>query len=48
MLGSYLDMKLTRHRGQWKVAEVDSVGAANESMTDPDGKQTKPSPSPSP
>lgn len=48
VLGSYLDMKLARHRGQWKVTEVNSVGAANESMTDPDGKQTKPSPSPSP
>jgi Mce-associated membrane protein len=45
VLGSYLDMKLTRHHGQWKVTEVNSIGAANESMTDPNGKQTGPSPS---
>ncbi|MEU8798438.1 hypothetical protein [Spirillospora sp. NPDC048819] len=48
VLGSYLDMKLTRQDGQWKVTEVNSIGAANESMTDPDGKQTGPSPSTSP
>ncbi|MFB4295132.1 hypothetical protein [Actinomadura sp. NTSP31] len=39
VLGSYLDMKLTRDHGTWKVTEVTSVGAANESMTDPNGKQ---------
>ncbi|MDL4814297.1 hypothetical protein [Actinomadura opuntiae] len=52
VLGSYLDMKLTRSRGAWKVTEVTSIGAANESMTDPDGKQqtapVQPAPSPSP
>lgn len=39
VLGSYLDMKLVRRGGAWKVTDVTSVGAANESMTDPDGKQ---------
>ncbi|GAA2130804.1 hypothetical protein [Actinomadura napierensis] len=52
VLGSYLDMKLARSHGTWKVTEVTSIGAANESMTDPDGKQqttpTQPEPSPSP
>lgn len=52
VLGSYLDMKLARSHGGWKVTEVTSVGAANESMTDPDGRQqttpAQPQPSPSP
>ncbi|HEU5029940.1 MAG TPA: hypothetical protein VFV01_33855 [Spirillospora sp.] len=52
VLGSYLDMKLARSHGAWKVTEVTSIGAANESMTDPDGKQqttpTQPGPSTSP
>ncbi|MEU9021290.1 hypothetical protein [Actinomadura sp. NPDC048394] len=52
VLGSYLDMKLARSHGTWKVTEVTSIGAANESMTDPDGKQqttpTQPEPSTSP
>ncbi|GAA1809521.1 hypothetical protein [Actinomadura chokoriensis] len=39
VLGSYLDMKLVRRGGAWKVTDVTSVGAANESMTDPDGRQ---------
>lgn len=42
VLGSYLDMKLVRRGGDWKVTDVTSVGAANESMTDPDGKQEQP------
>jgi Mce-associated membrane protein len=50
VLGSYLDMKLTRSHGEWKVTEVTSIGAANESMTDPNGKQetapAQPDPSP--
>ncbi|MFA1548416.1 hypothetical protein [Actinomadura chokoriensis] len=37
--GSYLDMRLVRRGGDWKVTDVTSIGAANESMTDPDGKQ---------
>ncbi|GAA0563452.1 hypothetical protein [Actinomadura livida] len=53
VLGSYLDMRLTRRGDEWKVTEVTSVGAANETMTDPDGEQQKPdagvpSPDPSP
>ncbi|MBW8487356.1 hypothetical protein [Actinomadura parmotrematis] len=49
VLGSYLDMTLTRHGGAWRVTDVTSVGAANESMTDPQGKQqSTPSPAPSP
>lgn len=53
VLGSYLDMRLTRSGDDWKVTEVTSVGAANESMTDPKGEQKKPeaglpSPAPSP
>ncbi|MFB4306804.1 hypothetical protein [Actinomadura sp. GTD37] len=37
--GSYLDMRLVRRGGEWKVTDVTSIGAANESMTDPQGKQ---------
>ncbi|WP_165965949.1 hypothetical protein [Actinomadura sp. 7K534] len=53
VLGSYLDMRLTRRGDEWKVTEVTSVGAANETMTNPDGEQQKPdagvpSPDPSP
>jgi Mce-associated membrane protein len=40
--GSYLDMKLVRRGGEWKVTDVTSVGAANESMTDPQGNQQTP------
>lgn len=44
-------VKLARSHGSWKVTEVTSVSAANESMTDPDGKQQNtpapPRPSPS-
>ncbi|MFA1538257.1 hypothetical protein [Actinomadura monticuli] len=39
VLGSYLDMRLVRRGGEWKVTDVTSIGAANESMTDPQGKQ---------
>ncbi|MEU8346404.1 hypothetical protein AB0C74_32315 [Spirillospora sp. NPDC048832] len=42
VLGSYLDMRLVRRGGEWKVTDVTSVGAANESMTDPDGNQQDP------
>ncbi|MEU5987428.1 hypothetical protein ABZ806_00465 [Spirillospora sp. NPDC047418] len=52
--GSYLDMKLVRRGGEWKVTDVTSVGAANESMVDPQGNQqtapgdTAPAPQKSP
>ncbi|OLT11994.1 hypothetical protein BJF79_04160 [Actinomadura sp. CNU-125] len=39
VLGSHLDMRLTLKDGQWRVTEVTSIGAAQETMTDPDGKQ---------
>ncbi|XRQ12214.1 hypothetical protein ACN3XK_15350 [Actinomadura welshii] len=42
VLGSYLDMRLTRRGDEWKITEVTSVGAANETMTNPDGEQQKP------
>ena len=53
VLGSYLDMRLTRRGEEWKITEVTSIGAANETMTDPKGEQKKPdsadpSPAPSP
>lgn len=53
VLGSYLDMRLARRGDEWKITEVTSVGAANETMTNPDGEQEKPdagvpSPDPSP
>lgn len=38
VLGSYLDMRLARQRGTWRITEVTSIGAVNESMTDPKGK----------
>ncbi|MFI0354804.1 hypothetical protein [Actinomadura sp. 9N407] len=39
VLGSYLDMRLARQGGGWRITEVTSIGAVNESMTDPKGKQ---------
>ncbi|MEV0660728.1 hypothetical protein ACIBI3_11830 [Actinomadura luteofluorescens] len=42
VLGSYLDMRLARRGGEWKVTDVTSVGAANESMTDPQGRTRNP------
>jgi Mce-associated membrane protein len=39
VLGSHLDMKLTRSGDRWRVTEVNSIGAADETMTDPQGKQ---------
>lgn len=50
VLGSYLDIRLARHGDGWRITDVTSVGSANESMTDPEGKQTpaKPEVSPSP
>ncbi|WP_141582524.1 hypothetical protein [Actinomadura sp. WMMA1423] len=43
VLGSYLDMRLARRGGEWKVTDVTSVGSADESMTDPEGRtQTTP------
>ena len=40
--GSYLDMRLVRRGGEWKITDVTSIGAANESMVDPQGNQQKP------
>ncbi|GAA3973292.1 hypothetical protein GCM10023085_64740 [Actinomadura viridis] len=51
VLGSHLDMRLVRKGERWRVTEVTSIGAANESMTDPAGKQQgggAPLPGPSP
>ncbi|WP_442778638.1 hypothetical protein, partial [Actinomadura sp. WAC 06369] len=39
VLGSHLDMRLVRKDGTWRVTEVTSIGAAQETMTDPDGRQ---------
>ncbi|MEW2355549.1 hypothetical protein [Spirillospora sp. NPDC029432] len=39
VLGSYLDMRLARQGGRWRITEVTSIGAVNESMTDPKGRQ---------
>ncbi|QFG22335.1 hypothetical protein [Actinomadura sp. WMMB 499] len=39
VLGSHLDMKLERKDGAWRVSEVTSIGAAQETMTDPEGRQ---------
>ena len=53
VLGSHLDMRLERKGGTWRITEVTSIGAADESMTDPDGKKqggttpAVPAPSPS-
>ncbi|MFD0683197.1 hypothetical protein [Actinomadura fibrosa] len=47
VLGSYLDMRLARHGKKWQVIDVTSIGAANESMVDPQGRQ-QPSPTATP
>ncbi|MEV5827659.1 hypothetical protein AB0L25_19020 [Spirillospora sp. NPDC052242] len=39
VLGSHLDMRLVRKDGEWRVTEVTSIGAAQETMTDPQGRQ---------
>ncbi|GLZ14360.1 hypothetical protein Acsp04_45950 [Actinomadura sp. NBRC 104425] len=39
VLGSYLDMRLTRTGKRWRVTEVTSIGAADETMTGDDGEQ---------
>ncbi|MBE1533128.1 hypothetical protein [Actinomadura algeriensis] len=39
VLGSHLDMRLMLKDGRWRVTEVTSIGAAQETMTDPDGQQ---------
>lgn len=39
VLGSHLDMRLVRKDGEWRVTEVTSIGAAQETMTDPEGRQ---------
>jgi Mce-associated membrane protein len=51
VLGSHLDMRLARKGEGWRVTEVTSIGAADETMTDPQGKQQgtgAPLPTPSP
>ncbi|MFC5751443.1 hypothetical protein [Actinomadura rugatobispora] len=51
VLGSHLDMRLVRKGERWRVTEVTSVGAADESMTDPNGKKQgdgTPLPTPAP
>lgn len=50
VLGSYLDMRLTRTGERWRVTEVTSIGAADETMTGDDGakKQGGDTPLPTP
>ncbi|WP_103937136.1 hypothetical protein [Thermomonospora echinospora] len=54
VLGSHLDMRLTRTGERWRVTEVTSIGAADETMTDGEGGQRQgdgaplPAPSASP
>ncbi|RAY12389.1 hypothetical protein DPM19_24890 [Actinomadura craniellae] len=52
VLGSHLDMRLIRTGERWRITEVTSIGAANETMVDGDGKQRQgggaPLPNPSP
>ncbi|MFF5259983.1 hypothetical protein ACFY4C_13625 [Actinomadura viridis] len=51
VLGSHLDMRLVRKGERWRVTEVTSIGAADESLTDPEGGRQgggAPPPTPSP
>ncbi|XVQ06342.1 hypothetical protein ACQP1W_27160 [Spirillospora sp. CA-255316] len=51
VLGSHLDMRLVRKGERWRITEVTSIGAADESMTDPNGKKQgggTPLPAPAP
>ncbi|MFC6403111.1 hypothetical protein [Planobispora longispora] len=49
LLGTYMELGLIKIGGQWKVNDATVMGAADELLTDPDGKEiTQPEPSPSP
>ncbi|WP_068922801.1 hypothetical protein [Planobispora rosea] len=49
LLGTYMELGLVKTGGQWKVNDATVMGAADELLTDPDGKEiSQPDPSPSP
>ncbi|WP_449066447.1 hypothetical protein [Planomonospora algeriensis] len=48
MLGAHMELGLVKIGGQWRVNDATVMGAADELVTDPDGKAVEPGPSPSP
>ncbi|MBG0829642.1 hypothetical protein HS041_17905 [Planomonospora sp. ID67723] len=49
MLGAYMELGLIKTGGEWRVNDATVMGAADELLTDPDGKAIgEPEPSPSP
>ncbi|MBG0822168.1 hypothetical protein HS048_15610 [Planomonospora sp. ID91781] len=48
MLGAHMELGLVKVGGQWRVNDATVMGAADELVTDPDGKAVEPGPAPSP
>ncbi|MFF5204436.1 hypothetical protein [Streptosporangium sp. NPDC000396] len=48
MLGTYMELGLIKTGGHWKVNDATVMGAAEELVTDPNGKAVEPTPEPSP
>ncbi|ACZ85969.1 hypothetical protein [Streptosporangium roseum] len=48
MLGTYMELGLIKTGGEWKVNDATVMGAAEELVTDPNGKAVEPAPTPSP
>ncbi|GAA3156739.1 hypothetical protein GCM10010466_54450 [Planomonospora alba] len=48
MLGAYMELGLVKTGGRWKVNDATVMGAAEELVTDPDGRAAAPSASPAP
>ncbi|WP_156056033.1 hypothetical protein [Streptosporangium roseum] len=48
MLGTYMELGLIKAGGEWKVNDATVMGAAEELVTDPNGKAVEPAPTPSP
>ncbi|MEU7985315.1 hypothetical protein AB0B56_10665 [Streptosporangium canum] len=48
MLGTYMELGLIKTGGQWKVNDATVMGAAEELVTDPNGKAVEPAPTPTP
>ncbi|MET8334828.1 hypothetical protein [Streptosporangium canum] len=48
MLGTYMELGLVKTGGEWKVNDATVMGAAEELVTDPNGKAVEPAPTPAP
>ncbi|GAA4232071.1 Mce-associated membrane protein [Streptosporangium album] len=48
MLGTSMQIALVKTGGQWKISDATVMGAADELVTDPQGRTVEPAPAPSP